>query len=454
MADSYILKLFNGQIAEKYLVLKKIISKLQRSASSIGFVKQALYHDFTPTFAKVSGQFHNPKEKKRVETKLMQRQIIEHYKTLHSLVIQKRDHENELLSLVGDTLLTMMKRTLLTALRHNNLDQLKTKNNKISRLKPRKSSQASYRVPIINLSGFNLDTSSLNYGLHHSFVDKSRYIKRDLAVEFESLAASIDKFVPQQEKEIFHQFLRNTTTSLTQNVFHTRDNVYMSTKALRENDNIVILSGDKDSSVIILNKADYREKINTMLAEGIEQGKYVRTEDNILKELKSFQSYLYRHFKNLPQYEKIRPSKHQPARFFATAKTHKFDNINDIDLNKLKLRPIIDQTGTCYYDAGKFIANYLKPLTQNEFLITNTQDFPSMLKNIPLSEDEEDVSYDVESLFTSIPIKETIDFICDEIYTKKKLPTICKRSIFVKLLYKLTTECTFSANGELFKQTD
>ena len=77
-----------------------------------------------------------------------------------------------------------------------------------------------------------------------------------------------------------------------------------------------------------------------------------------------------------------------------------------------------------------------------------------MLKNIPLSEDEEDVSYDVESLFTSIPIKETIDFICDEIYTKKKLPTICKQSIFVKLLYKLTTECTFSANGELFKQTD
>ena len=30
-------------------------------------------------------------------------------------------------------------------------------------------------------------------------------------------------------------------------------------------------------------------------------------------------------------------------------------------------------------------------------------------------EDEEDVSYDVESLFTNIPINETIDFICDEI---------------------------------------
>ena len=59
------------------------------------------------------------------------------------------------------------------------------------------------------------------------------------------------------------------------------------------------------------------------------------------------------------------------------------------------------------------IAEYLKPLTKNKFVITNIQQFPSMLNNVPLSEDEEDVSYDVESLFTNIPIKETINFIYD-----------------------------------------
>ena len=34
-----------------------------------------------------------------------------------------------------------------------------------------------------------------------------------------------------------------------------------------------------------------------MLQQGISEGKYVKTEDNILKELKSFQSFIYRHFK-------------------------------------------------------------------------------------------------------------------------------------------------------------
>ena len=77
-----------------------------------------------------------------------------------------------------------------------------------------------------------------------------------------------------------------------------------------------------------------------------------------------------------------------------------------------------------------------------------------MLNNVPISEDEEDVSYDVESLFTSIPLNDTIDFICEKIYVHKKLQPICKKSIFKKLLYKLTTECTFSATGKLRKQVD
>ena len=128
------------------------------------------------------------------------------------------------------------------------------------------------------------------------------------------------------------------------------------------------------------------------------------------------------------------PSSHQPARFFATAKTHKFENINDMTVDNLKLRPIIDRTGTCYYKTGKVIAKYLKPLTKNEFVITNIQQYPSMLNNVPLSEDEEDVSYDVESLFTNITIKETINFICDETYNRKKLKPICKQSIFKILL--------------------
>ena len=60
--------------------------------------------------------------------------------------------------------------------------------------------------------------------------------------------------------------------------------------------------------------------------------------------------------------------------------------------------------------------------------------FSSMLNNVPISEDEGNVSYNVESLFTNIPIKDTIDFVCKEIFVHKKLESIWKKSIS-----KLTT---------------
>lgn len=69
----------------------------------------------------------------------------------------------------------------------------------------------------------------------------------------------------------------------------------------------------------------------------------------------------------------------------------------------------------------------------------------------PLSQNEEYVSYDVESLFSNVPINETIDYIIDEIYTHKKLSQICSKLIFKRLLHKLTTDGTFLFNGNFYK---
>ena len=150
------------------------------------------------------------------------------------------------------------------------------------------------------------------------------------------------------------------------------------------------------------------------MQDGIAKGLYEVTTDNTHKDLASFQNLLYRHFKCHPDYDKMRRSSNQPARFFATAKTHKFDNFKDINIENLKLRLIIDQTGTATYNASKVVANYLRPLTNNKFVIKDCLLFPDILKSTVLEIDEEIVSYDVESLFTNILIKETIDYICEQ----------------------------------------
>ena len=50
------------------------------------------------------------------------------------------------------------------------------------------------------------------------------------------------------------------------------------------------------------------------------------------------------------------------------------------------------------------------------------------MKNSSNDESYEDVSYDVESLFASIIVQETIDYILQRIYVRTEIKPFCKKS--------------------------
>ena len=76
---------------------------------------------------------------------------------------------------------------------------------------------------------------------------------------------------------------------------------------------------------------------------------------------------------------------------------------------------IIDLKGTYTYNTSKFIANYLGQLPKNQYTISDILKFPDLLKSADTNANYEDVSYDVESLFTSIPVAGTIEYIIKHI---------------------------------------
>ena len=96
----------------------------------------------------------------------------------------------------------------------------------------------------------------------------------------------------------------------------------------------------------------------------------------------------------------------------------------------------------------------MKSLCKNEITINEAQSFSQeLLALLHLKKDEEDVSYDVESLFTNILVKETIHKI-DQIYVQKKVPPISTKLRFKRLLLKLATECKFTFLNSFYQQTD
>ena len=86
----------------------------------------------------------------------------------------------------------------------------------------------------------------------------------------------------------------------------------------------------------------------------------------------------------------MRPVSNCPAWLYASAKTHKFDNINDVNLDELKFWPITDQTRTYTYNAAQVISSYLKPLCINAYSIKDTLQLPQLLKDLASLKDDEE----------------------------------------------------------------
>ena len=105
-----------------------------------------------------------------------------------------------------------------------------------------------YKVPIINISSHQLTDTEyriLKFGLNHSFVKKDNVYK-DIATHMEPLAYTALKKVENIQLENFHKFLRVCTNIFSKNVLNSEDFTYKNLKSLIQDENMVILHGDKD----------------------------------------------------------------------------------------------------------------------------------------------------------------------------------------------------------------
>ena len=100
------------------------------------------------------------------------------------------------------------------------------------------------------------------------------------------------------------------------------------------------------------------------------------------------------------------PSGSTPALIYGTPMMHKFFFSDSFP----KVCPIVSSIGTFNYNLAHFLCDLLSPLVLNDYSSKDTFSFVSQIKNANLSK-KFLVSYDVTSLFTNIPIQETIDKI-------------------------------------------
>ena len=227
------------------------------------------------------------------------------------------------------------------------------------------------------------------------------------------------------------------------------DEQYSALQDLAHNESIVVTKADKGNAVVVLDKDKYNTKILEILSdkkkfECIESDLTIQRENSLLNKLKHLKS---QNIISLEIYEKIRPIGSRPGIIYGLPKIHK---------ENYPLRPIISAAGTYNYDLAKYLDELIKPLLANsKYILKDTFDFVNRVSKLKETSGFM-VSFDVESLFTNIPLEETINLVVNQAFDNGKNSTFHKFSQkeFRNLLYRATKESHFHFLGNHFDQID
>ena len=112
-------------------------------------------------------------------------------------------------------------------------------------------------------------------------------------------------------------------------------------------------------------------------------------------------------------------------------------------------QPILSAIGTPTYKIAKFLVPMLKDLTSSEYSVKDSFDFS---KETPQQNfDCFMASLDINSLFTNIPMDETINICSNESFDKKPCFSNLDQASFEKLLWLATKESLFIFSKTFYK---
>lgn len=163
-----------------------------------------------------------------------------------------------------------------------------------------------------------------------------------------------------------------------------------------------------------MDKKEYHEKITTLLNDNKTCQLLPRDPAKACEQkMKSMLTRLKGKLK-VDIYRKINTTDGITPRLYGVPKIHKPNN---------PLRPIVSFIGSPTYELSKYLSKVLSPLVgNNEYHLRKSQEWTSLANTLIVDKDEELVSFDVVSLFTSIPTNVAVDVAKVRLSSDTSLP--------------------------------
>ena len=147
-------------------------------------------------------------------------------------------------------------------------------------------------------------------------------------------------------------------------------------------------------------------------------------------------------------YERLYSSGSQPSRLYGTSKVHKIKSNSEVP----SFRPIVSSIGSFNYNLSRFLCDMLTPFILTDYCTQDSFSFVKEVQEVSVSEYFM-VSYDVCSLFTNIPLNETIDLAVDIIFNNNPSMNITKPQLMKRFVFA-TSQTHFLFINAIHDQTD
>ena len=297
-----------------------------------------------------------------------------------------------------------------------------------------------------NISSRPLDkteTHVLSYGLKHSVTPKR--------TPTESIVSSIEAVLSRQRdiSESAKDNIRSRIASTVQSASIPDNNLtkdeQQALKRLKNDNNIVILPADKGRVTVVMDQTDYFDKMDALVNDKQTYEELKRDPTPALQRKLNSKILTLKKTDAIDtqRYYRLRCSVPQPPKLYGLPKLHK---------PGIPMRPIVSFCGSPTYQLSKCLTTILQPLTdKSRRKLQSTENFIDAIKTVQIPDDYKLVSFDVKSLFTSIPLQLALhctETAIQQSTVKLPLPT----EDIMDLLNLCLTSTYFQYNGKHYKQ--
>ncbi|KAL0842481.1 hypothetical protein ABMA28_014575 [Loxostege sticticalis] len=435
--NKYVLR-YGRQTANTIRRLEYLKTTRARKISSLNFLKRCRDHNLIPRCVQIT-----PKKDIRgsarilnqASRKMLRHLIHQHHCDLVHLdaTVERlcQDLRLQLSQLDFDECILILNRRETSKYNECKLKQIE-KYNKLSSLSSVKRNATNVNPPTIDK---NL-TVILEKGLNFAVTPRQ--------IPYEEIICSVeDCLVKNNMRKEDAEALRQDISSVLRHSKVPKSNLsrehYLALKNLRSRPELTILRADKGNATVVMDTSDYKLKMAQLLSD---ENTYKRVKcDQTNKILKKTSDLVRKYSEKLSLDDQLLiPSCAKPPKLYGLPKIHK---------PNAPLRPIVSQIDAPTYKLAQHVAKTLSRLRGTTMAhVKDSYQFISEVKDLHLADDESMVSFDVQSLFTSLPVQDCIEI------TKRKLAELDMPLEYAELLEHCLTSGYLLWDNEFYVQVD